>query len=82
MLPRASKPLRELAAEVNILHNAQVGGEGKFLVDDRDAGRTTAKGAFDAHGFAPDADFAGGIGPIGARQDLHQSRFAGAVLAH
>src|SRR5882757_2008097 len=35
--------LRELAAEVNILRNAQVGGKGKFLVDDRDAGRTTAK---------------------------------------
>ena len=43
---------------------------------------TAAKRAVDMHRLAFDADLATGIGPVGPRQDFHQGRFAGAVLAH
>src|SRR4051795_11547334 len=43
---------------------------------------TGREGTRAPHRLAVDADFAAGIGPVGARQNLHQRRFAGAVLAH
>src|SRR5260221_13090285 len=59
-----------------------MGGGGELRVEDGDAGWATAEGTIDAHQPALDADLATRIGPVCARQYLHERRFAGAVLAH
>ena len=69
-----------LVAEIDVLADRQVGEQRLLLEHHADALAVGVGGAFDARRLAGDEDLAG-VGLIDAAQDLHQRRFAGAVLA-
>ena len=76
-------PAAQLLAEVDVLGHRQVRGERQLLVDDRDAVPLGGdRVAADLDRLAVDQDLAARIGLVGAGEDLHQGRLAGAVLAH
>ncbi|MNT05926.1 hypothetical protein D3C72_1405720 [compost metagenome] len=72
----------QMPAEVDVLGHAQVRRQAQFLVDHRDAMLACRGRAAESDRLAGDAAFGAGIGGVGAGQDLHQRRLAGAVLAH
>ncbi len=72
----------QLGAEMDVLGHAQVGGEAELLVDDRDAVALGGDRVGDLHRHPVDLDRAARVGLVGAGEDLHQGRLAGAVLAH
>ena len=72
---------QRLAAKEDVLGRGQFGNQIEFLVDDRDAGALGVLNAREANRRALDPDLAV-IVDVHAGEDLHQCRFAGAVLAH
>ncbi len=71
-----------LAAEMDVLGNREVGRERELLIDDRDAMRLGRERAVDLRRLAVEPDLRARIRRIGAGEDLHQRRLAGAVLPH
>ncbi|CAH0306222.1 hypothetical protein SRABI128_04345 [Microbacterium sp. Bi128] len=69
-----------LAADENVLRDAQVGEERGFLVDDRDSGVLALGNIAELDALACHLEVAG-IGVVQACEDFHQSGLAGAVLA-
>ena len=83
MAPRSTNAgACRLAPEQHVLGDRQVGRERKLLIDDRDAVLPGRERTGDGDGLPVDQDLAARIRLVGAGQDLHQRRFAGAVLAH
>ena len=72
---------QRLAAKEDILGRGQFGNQVQFLVNDRDAGALGVLNARKANRRAFDPDLAV-IVDVHAGEDLHQGRFARAVLAH
>ena len=72
----------DLVAQMDVLGHGQVRRQAQLLVDDGDAGALGRDRVGDLDRLAVDQDLAAGIGVVGAREDLHQGRLAGAVLAH
>lgn len=72
----------QLAADMDVLRDAQVRREAELLIDHRDARFARGERPVDRDRPAVDQDLATGIGLIRARQDLHERRLARAVLAH
>ena len=70
----------KLASEKDVLRDVEIGNEGEFLEDDRDAEPARIGRRRDLDGPAVVQQFAG-VGAVGAAQHLHQGRFSGAVLA-
>ena len=70
----------DLAAHENVVAHAEVGRQTQFLVDDRDAARARLVGGYEADALAVQLQMSRGRRDD-ARQDFHQGRFAGAVLA-
>ena len=72
---------QRFAAEKNIVGRRQLGDEVEFLVDDRDARAfgVLHAGETNRRSGKPDRAF---VFDMHAGEDFHQSRFAGAVLAH
>jgi hypothetical protein len=71
-----------LFAEKHVLGDGEVGCEGKFLIDHRNAAAPASLRAADLQWLAVDADLSTGVGVVGAGENFHQRRFAGAVLPH
>ncbi len=82
--PRAVDETRhaaaKLAPKIDVLRDVEIGNEGEFLEDDRDAKTARIGRRCDLDGPAVVQQFAG-VGAVGAAQHLHQGRFSGAVLA-
>ena len=74
------QPARKFAAEKNILGDVEIGHEREVLENDGNAELARRAGVVNRHGFAVAEEFAA-VGAIGAAQDLHQGRFAGAIFA-
>ena len=74
--------LSGFAVEVDVLGDRQVRRQSQFLIDDRDACRARLDRPTGLQRFASHQDFAARVRLVGARQDLHQGGFAGAILAH
>ena len=72
---------QRLAAKEDVLGRGQFGNQVQFLVDDRDAGALGVLNAREANRRALDPDLAV-IVDVHAGEDLHQGRFARAVLTH
>jgi hypothetical protein len=75
------QPAARLAADENVLRHGQMIHQLQFLMNDADAGGLRFARARERDRLAINEDFAG-ILRIDAGEDLHQRRFAGAVLAH
>src|ERR1700721_1696718 len=75
-----SPPRRRLAAEEDVLGRGQFRNQVQFLVNDRDASALSVLNAREANRRALDPDLAV-IVDVDAGEDLHQGRFARAVLA-
>ena len=71
---------RLLAAEEDVLPNAQIRCKGKILVNGLDAGAPRLQGGGEGHRLAVQEDRAA-VGLQGSREDVHQGRLAGAVVA-
>ena len=69
-----------LAPDEDVLRDREVGHEVEFLVDDRDAELLRVTRALDRELLAVQPERAG-VGRVDARQQLHEGRLAGAVLA-
>ena len=80
MVDEGSKDKR-LAAKEDVLGRGQFGNQIEFLVDDRDASAFGVLNARETNRRALDPDLAV-IVDMHAGEDLHQGRFAGAVLPH
>ena len=80
--PRRARRERRTAfgAEQQVLQHRERLDQHEVLVDHADAGRDRVLGALDPAFPAGDAD-AAAIGLIEAVEDVHQGRFAGAILA-
>src|ERR1700722_19267625 len=72
---------KRLAAKENILGRRQFGNQVEFLVDDRDAGAFSVLYIRETNRRALDPDLAI-IVDVHSSEDLHQGRFARAVLPH
>ena len=72
--------IQRLAAKEDILGRSQFRNQVQFLVNDRDAGALGVLNAREANRRALDPDLAVVV-DVDAGQDLHQGRFACAVLA-
>ena len=70
-----------LAAEKDVVGRGQLGNQVEFLVDDRDARALGVLNARETNVCTLDPDLAV-IVDVHAREDLHQCRFARAVLPH
>ena len=70
-----------LAAEKDVVGRGQLGNQVEFLVDDRDARALGVLNARETNVRTLDPDLAV-IVDVHAREDLHQCRFARAVLPH
>ena len=75
-----AEAVRRQAAEEQIFGDRQMRRQHHLLIDDRDAELEHPLRRRPGDLFAVDRDLAG-IGLVGAGKDLHQRRFAGAVLA-
>ena len=73
-------PARRQFAQKNVLGGRQVRNEVELLVDDADAAIARIARAGNLHGQAVETNLAGVLA-IGAAQNLHQRRLAGAVLS-
>src|SRR5258708_6286475 len=71
---------QRLPAHEDVLRDGQVGEQGRLLVDDRDACRARGDRTVKDHGLAVHQQLAA-VRPVHAREDLHQGRLPGAVLA-
>ena len=71
---------RRLAAQEDVAGDVEMPGEIEFLMDENDAEPLGVLGAADVDGPAIEFEIAF-IGSVKARENLHQSRFAGAVFA-
>ncbi len=71
----------QLAAQEDVLVDAQVPGQRQVLVDHLDAERAGVGRAAEADGLAFDEDLAGAR-RMEAGEALHERRLAGAVVAH
>ena len=79
-IERAEGPAHGLCAECHGLDHVEDRHEHEVLVDHADAGLDGAHGIVEDAFLAIDEDLAG-IGLVQARQDVHERRLAGAVLA-
>ena len=67
-------------AEDHVLDDAEDRHQHEMLVDHADAGGNAVAGPCEVGRCVVNSDFAG-VGAVEARQDIHQRRFAGTVLA-
>ena len=66
--------------EEHVVHDGQVGGERKVLVDGIDAECLGVPHAVEGHGFVVDHDLAG-VGSVDPQERFEQGRFSRAVVA-
>ena len=69
-----------LSAEIHVVGDGAVGDQAELLEDHGDAPAEMLGDGGALDGFAVEADGAG-VGAVDAHEDLHESGFAGAVLA-
>ena len=76
----AGQPAREFAAEKNVLRDVEIGDEREVLENNGDA-EFARRGRIVNRDRLAIVEKRTAVGAIGAAQDFHQGRFAGAVLA-